>query len=213
MSKVVICVLKSGGEYDVDYVHHLKEGVEKYSNNVRFICLTDLPEIKGVEILPLECNLAGWWSKLELFKPSLDCLEDFLYIDLDTIIVSNIEQLFKGARNTALRDMYAKINRPEWNTNIGSGVMKLSKELRQVIWKEWVKSPEKHIEEAGRYGDQRFLQRWLVKFPRLQDLYPKFFISYKGGNVKNISFPKETKMVVFHGQPRPREVNWLDGHT
>ncbi len=209
--KTIVCVLKSGGEYDAQYVHKLKEGIDKnIKKPYRFVCLTDLPEIEGIETRQLEFTWQGWWAKMELFKPSMRDLGDFLYIDLDTVIVDSLDVLFKRFQNSALRDMYAKEGHKDWSGRVGSGVMRLTTALRHEIWADWIKKPTHNIKACGVYGDQKYLKDFFIPLPRLQDLFPKFFVSYKAGNVKDNGVPKDAGMIVFHGLPRPKEVDWLN---
>ena len=77
----VICVYKRGNGFTRQYVDALEKSI---ANNTtlpyEFICLD-------------EGKREGWWNKIDIFGVKGKCL----YIDLDTVIVGNIDSLFKLA--------------------------------------------------------------------------------------------------------------------
>lgn len=210
--KTVVCVLRSGGDYSAEYVRRLKAGITANTRKkVRFVCLCDefayaeLKKEKGIILRLLTCGWPGWWSKMEMFKPSMGEFGDFLYIDLDTVICGNIDKLLEVTEDACLRDVLAPDNN---QTACGSGIMFLTEEVRRQIWNEWFRDPPGHSKKAGRGGDQMFLHPWLVKMKRLQDILPTgFMISYK----KSLVFRRGTQgasVVIFHGVPRPHSIEW-----
>jgi hypothetical protein len=90
----VACVLRDGGgSYDQNWVLRLKENVAKHLTvPYKFVCLTNLPDIKNVETIRLTEAFPGWWSKIELFKPGRFS-GPVLYLDLDLMACGNIDQL------------------------------------------------------------------------------------------------------------------------
>ena len=101
----VICVLKSGGDFDERYVRNLHRGVQKHMPGVDFYCLTDQRlSIRGVKFIPLIKGLPGWWSKLECFRPEivLSRYGSVLYIDLDSVLLETITPLDQIARGFQL---------------------------------------------------------------------------------------------------------------
>lgn len=94
-------------QYDGVWVQRLKRMVEEHLTVPhRFVCLTNLPEIEGVETIPfmydwgavwneIEPDPRRWngcWSKVELFREDLPG-ERFLYLDLDSLPIGNLDQL------------------------------------------------------------------------------------------------------------------------
>lgn len=57
----------------------------------RFVCLSNVGV--PVERVPLEHDWPGWWAKVELFRPGL-FNGPTLYLDLDTLPVGDLEELF-----------------------------------------------------------------------------------------------------------------------
>lgn len=60
--------------------------------NTDFICLSDV-KIPGVYTLPLLHKWPGFWAKMELFSPAMK--DDFLFMDLDTVILGPIDDFLK----------------------------------------------------------------------------------------------------------------------
>ena len=95
----VVCVLRQGGKvgYDASWVDKLKSAVNRHLTIPhRFICLSDC-EV-NCERIPLIDIGTGFWSKLELFRPGL-FTSPVLYIDLDTVICKNIDEIVDRCRN------------------------------------------------------------------------------------------------------------------
>lgn len=84
-----------GRTYSPLWVQRLRNMVARHLSGHRFVCLSNV-EIEGVETIPLQDSLPGWWSKLELFRPGLfPGSSRVLYIDLDVVIVGELEPLFE----------------------------------------------------------------------------------------------------------------------
>jgi hypothetical protein len=92
----VVCVLREGGKvgYTAEWVDKLQRGVERnLTIPHRFICLSDCPV--NCERIELVSGDYGFWSKMQLFKPGV-LSGPTLYIDLDTVICNNIDQVVKN---------------------------------------------------------------------------------------------------------------------
>jgi len=100
----VICVLWHGEfrarDYTVDDVVRLERMVIHNLNHLpmQFICLTNLdisecPSGLGINWIPLEYDLLGWWSKLEVFRSNLGLKGRCLYLDLDVLICGLIDDI------------------------------------------------------------------------------------------------------------------------
>jgi alpha-N-acetylglucosamine transferase len=95
----VVCVLRQGGKvgYDASWVRKLQDAV---SRNLtlphKFICLSDC-EV-SCERIPLDTEGDGFWAKMQLFKP-VQFEGPVLYIDLDTVICSNIDDIILKVAN------------------------------------------------------------------------------------------------------------------
>jgi hypothetical protein len=95
----VVCVLRQGGKvgYDASWVRKLQDAVARnLTLPHKFICLSDCNV--PCERIPLESTGDGFWAKLQLFKPGLFTGPVF-YIDLDTVICQNIDDLIIKVQN------------------------------------------------------------------------------------------------------------------
>ena len=110
-----------------------------------FYCLSDCRDVPG--FIELRYNWPGWWSKMEMFRP--DIRGDFLYMDLDTILLGDITALFRG-RLTILQDFYRM-------KGLQSSLMFLPAMQRGKVWRKWMESPEVWMDKHRRGGDQTFL--------------------------------------------------------
>lgn len=220
MVDVVACVLKSGGDFDAEYVERLRDGVKKYLG-IRFVCLSDVDV--PCERIPLTQNLPGWWSKMELFRPDIE--GDIFYLDLDTVIVGDLRPVvaLEGVRML--------------NGDL-SAVMTLPQACRSVVWQKWIEDPKKHMDAFGydkdrrdiakratlnydlsNIGDQAFIRRILKAEPypygsflTWLDVKPKEQ-TFRGPTVltkaPQVRLPSNLAAVIFCARPRPRDVNWM----
>jgi len=200
----ILCVLKSGGVYDASWVEKLKRGVERnITVPYTFNCLSD---VEVEDRIPLKHDWPGWWSKIELFNVITG---PTLYLDLDTVITSNIDEFTDLPYDFAMLENF---NEPE---TVGSGVMWFRKPLT-AVYDRFVQDPDRIIEhyervKIGSYrGDQAFIFDTLDR--EVDKLKSPALRSYKrhcrGG------LPEGTAIVCFHGRPRPTEINpdWMQKH-
>ena len=199
----VLCVLKSGGDFDARYVDKLELGVRRHLKVPHdFICLTDVAEEVSCRTIKLTDGLKGWWSKVELFKVP----GPVIYFELDTIILVNITKLAEAVALKGVKKFFMlKPFRPA-NKRWGSGVMAWAGDF-SYIHERYDESLLHHIE---RFGDQRFISNVLTKeefdIEYVQDVLPGVY-SYKRHCLKGI--PKDISTLCFHGQPRPIDVKHI----
>lgn len=208
----IACVLKTGGwknrhmniEYHPKQVQWLRDQVARHVKcDYRFVCFSDI-QIEGVEVIPLEDNLPGWWSKLELFKRDMGKV---FYLDLDTVIVSEITHMMRYAHKfTVLRNLSSSAP-----GRIGSGIMAWDGDCSH-IYNEFIADAKRHMDEctvSSKWGDQGFIQEHMRErggWEYFQDLFPGQLVSYKfdlgRGNPR-----QPNRIVIFHGEPKPWETN------
>ena len=194
----IVTVLRSGGDFTPKHVQALARQIEQYAFPHTLEVLSDL-DVPGVVRISLKHNWPGWWSKIEVMRP--DITGDILYFDLDTVIIGSLKAIIETNRLTLLRDFYRDgVRYPE---GLQSSVMFLPAAERMIAWDAWISSPHKHMVKFWRGGDQAFLETlWLNKADRWQDILPGQFVSYKV-HVHGKEPPLGTRVIVFHGQPRP----------
>jgi hypothetical protein len=193
----IICVLRSGGPYDAEDVLRLKAGVEQHMPGARFRCIADTP-VRGVHVIPMAMDWPGWWSKMEAFRP--DIPGDWLYLDLDSIIVGSLADMLHLDRLAIMRDVY----RPN---GLQSSVMWLPEAERWAVWEAFTAQSERHMRRHHAGGDQSYLEEhWLGRASLWQDALPGQVVSYKVHCRDGV--PKGARLVVFHGRPKPRDMGW-----
>jgi hypothetical protein len=199
----VLCVLKSGGDYNAEYVRILRDGVARHLTIPhRFVCLSDVDV--PCERIPLKHGWPGWWSKIEIFRPDV-ITGKTLYLDLDTIITGPLDAV------ATIPDEFSMLNIREKDTNVGnSGAMWMAKPFPHV-YERFVEKPEYwmdyHLRFAkNRYmGDQAFISDCFPEIPKLNKALPGFFKSYKYDRCEN-RVPSGCSVVCFGGFPRPHQV-------
>jgi hypothetical protein len=227
----VACVLMASPEFTADYVVRLYEAVRKYwTGPLDFVALTDTwighPEVKEIA---LEHRFPGTWCKMELFRP--DIRGTLLFFDLDTMIIGSLDEIQANDRHTMLR----RLKRRDRH-NLASGMMLLPEAVRPVIWWQFSKDPARFMElyqfgnSRGRPpGEQGFIEQTWQRYSlghearlkgfdyerwnregiaRWQDLYPGQIESYKLHIRRRGAVGKNTRVVLFHGEPRPADIGW-----
>ncbi|MER8563813.1 hypothetical protein [Mesorhizobium sp. M0578] len=197
--KTVACVLRSGGEYAPRHVVRLLSQVIEHLPGAEFRCFSDI-KLQGVEVIPLRYGWPGWWAKMELFRPELP--DDWLYFDLDTLIVGSLADMAAIEGPAILRDVY----RP-WG--LGSGIMAIPQSIKAAVWEAFTAAPADHMQRFAAGGDQEFLESCRgVDWRLWQDLCPRQLCSYKVDVQRLGRIPTGVRVVFFHGKPRPWDVGW-----
>lgn len=204
---IVALVLKSGGVYNHDYVNALANALKKHSTvEFELACITDNPtgfNNKIDTIIPFKHNYPKWWGKIELFRPDLFQDNRVFYLDLDTIIINNIDDILKlDVTFAGLRDFYHM-------DTLGSGLLawKPNHEIHNVYNNFVLKANS--IINSYPQGDQKWINENIKHINYFQDLIPNKIVSYKKNCLRQniITIPPKASIICFHGLPRPHMVN------
>ena len=102
LQHTIVIVLRSGGDFafrDVELIARHINGKWKSPTRPRIICLWDNAsqeyDLGNLLILPLTNNYPKWWSRMVLYSPEMEKYRPFLYVDLDTVIVQSLENIFE----------------------------------------------------------------------------------------------------------------------
>lgn len=232
----IACVLKSGGDYNAEYVMNLAAGVGRnlpQSKSYQFVCMTDLgiDEVQplqraGINVYLLVYDLPGWWSKMELFRLA----GPVLYFDLDTVILGDIFPLVDNIQRTPRLMLMLRGFR---GNNWASGIMGWHGDYRWVLMdflaltsgRQFDKRLKMTVGKREYRGDQNWLAELLptgnTPIIAAQDIQPGI-MSYKR-EVRMLSparcgpIPEDCQILCFHGKPRPHDVPriaeiWRCGH-
>ena len=195
----VVCV--QTGNYlgrGAEYVHKLRLAVKRHLTlpHKFYVVTDDAASIyPGMTVKP--SALPGWWEKLRLFKPGMFPDGRVLFLDLDTLITANIDEIARfDVPFATLRDF--------WRPNgLGPAVMIWHTDVNLGIWEAFEKSGKMNDPR----GDQGFLESiddGRFRQYILQDVFPGCFASYKTHCTNGL--PDGVSVVCFHGKPRPHEV-------
>lgn len=192
---LIATVLKSGGDYDAEYVHRIQAGLKRHTPAARMVCLSDCPV--PCDRIPLVPGHGGWWNKVQLFRTPF--AEPVLYVDLDTIIVGDVTPLFDyDHRFTMISDFYRPALRQ-------SGVMAFSGDWRQV-WQTYAEKTAAITAQFAKWpnlGDGAYIASQ-VPDDRFDQHFPKDWIQ----SAKINGDRSKAILGCFHGRPRPRQTNW-----
>ena len=189
----VVCVLRQGGKvgYDASWVDKLKSAVNRHLTIPhRFICLSDC-EV-NCERIPLVDTGTGFWSKLELFRPGL-FTSPVLYIDLDTVICKNIDEIVDRCRNERFVMWLEK------DKNIHSSALMYWDGDYSYLWNFYKTQPLEYWKELfahpPMYGDQALISE-NVDHKTFFDICPAewFHIASRKDDMLDLS---EVRMLMF----------------
>jgi hypothetical protein len=216
------------------YVNALYRGcLRNLTIPFRFVCFTDesagLSREVETKSLPSDLipeRLHKVYNKIALFRPGAFSVgERVLFMDLDTIILSNIDDL------AAYHGPFAMLRDPTRPHALGSGLMawEFTSDLHE-IWERWV---------AANYPDHPWAdQGWIAyvlneKPVRLQDAFPDRILSFNVDccgippkkptpiqelarqlkyKLFSVPYPRGASVVYFQGEPKPdncRRVRWV----
>lgn len=171
---------------------------------------------------PLVSNTRkAWWYKLQMFDP-IHQLEQIFYFDLDVVITGDLDWIVNLDKNFfwAIRD-WRYLWRPSWQ-GINSSLLYWNRSQADHIWKQfahrdishWVRiyaGDQDFIGNAVENSQLRYFDSDLIRSWRWQikdgGLDPKSRQHIRPG-VGSI-IPSHTKIMIFHGQPKPHEIQDL----
>ena len=205
---IIIVCLKWGDKYASHYVNKLYFGIKRNTSlPFELHCFTEdrsgLHDDIHVHNLTHN-NIVSWWNKLYLFSNELpfNYGQKIFYIDLDTIIVRNIDNilLYNPGKLVVLRDFYTGLARTViGNDNVGSGLMSWNHGSYTSVWDNFIKDPYKAIQSVKPHGDQKWIQHMITDRIYWQDVFPDQISSFKVHC--NNGLPNSTKIICYHGKP------------
>jgi SAM-dependent methyltransferase len=198
-----VCVCKPSAVYTTKYIDKLIEGFESNNTqNVNAYCIST-EDYNNPRKIPMLYNWNGWWSKMEIFRPDIN--GNILYLDLDSIIRKNIDNIIDICRSTdkpiMLRDFMKK-------RQLASGMMWLPEKYRKEVWDKWILDPNKWMKKHKKVGDQAFIREVLKSnCLRWQDILEDNTVASLKIHCRKTT-PDNTSVICYHGRPRPHEINW-----
>ncbi|KAJ0406518.1 hypothetical protein P43SY_001449 [Pythium insidiosum] len=230
----VVCV-KWGTKYGVDYVDKLYRGVMRHVDSsrvgVRFVCLTDdaagIDASGDITCIRLEGNWRGWWNKAELFSPAVAAtLERYcVYIDLDTVIVGDLTELFLAlayrldvTRVFMLRtDAMANEQRlGGYNSSIIAWQNESTNQSEQGGLSAVYELLVEHFDTITSYIYKldHWFEMMLPAITFVEDLAPGGIVEYQSLEAREMALPPAARVVCFPLRPKPHEAtaSWIPDH-
>jgi hypothetical protein len=188
----ILTLLKSGPEFKPEHLYRLVDSILAHNPDAEIHCLTDC-ELDDPRVTPVRLDLwPKWWGKLQLFEYAIN--EPVLYFDIDTVCIGDVSSLVRTSRGfTMLPDVYKR-------GRVGSGVMSWYGDFSHIpaAFNAAPNASMVKYSSRSKWGDQAFIEDHLGFKP---DLFGSELRSFKAHCKKGV--PRETKVVYFHGQPRP----------
>jgi hypothetical protein len=216
---VVVLCYRTGGDFKFMDVELLASKIRQHwkgSEPLSILVLADKAdhqmELINYTICPPENKLwPGWWTKMNLFAPSLEQYRPFLYMDLDTAVVGDLSEIIPENKEQfiTLEDFYRPFK-------LASGLMWIPAKNDRVknIWNTWMRGPENIMKKYR--GDQEFIGSVIKQDTFWQTMFNKVF-SFKprAGWLKVL--PTSAVVICFHGKPRiyeaSKQVEWVNNYV
>lgn len=200
----IVC-LKWGDKYKADYVNKLFGSIQRNTNiPFKFHCFTEDTVGLNREIIPHPLpykNLETWWNKIYLFSNeiSIPLNDTIFYVDLDTLITDNIDDILSCESNKiiVLKDFLHGIARTAGT--MGSGLMKWTHGQYAHIWARFIQNPTAAIKQVEPHGDQHWIDLCVPDRTYWQEVLPNRVVSFKVHCLNGL--PPEAAIVCYHGRP------------
>ncbi|MFO8067259.1 MAG: hypothetical protein R6U11_06730 [Bacteroidales bacterium] len=217
--KTIIMTLRSGGDFAFSDVTLLANHIhKKWKSEVapRIICMYDKIkqpiDLGNIELIPIPNQWPGVWARMSLYSPEMRDLRPFLYIDLDTAVINNLENIIKLIDDES---MYITLEDFWQPGKLATGLAWIPKDSKKVnkIWDIWLKSSKQF---KGRMDN--FLRTCVEPDAFFQQLNNKKIVTFKPkvkrqlGSTWLRNIPPDVDLVCFHGYPRipqATEVEWV----
>ena len=113
------------------------------------------------------------------------------------MILGPIDEFFSPGHFTGLRDKNPKC--------FGGGLLFIPERDKAVMWADFTRDPEGNIakfSQPGQRYDQSFMEQYHGGTAKIwEDILPGRLVDIR--QVRHSGVPSGTRMVIFHGRPRP----------
>lgn len=213
--KTVVLVLRSGGDFtfkDVELIARYIHGKWISAEKPRIICLFDKiqqpMDLGNILFLPLPNNHPGTWSRLALYSPEMEQYRPFLYVDLDTIIVKSIENIFDLVKD---QTQYITLEDFSQKGQLATALVWFPANSKKIenVWKNQDKAA------IGTFRMDYYLRRVITADKFWQQLSNTIY-DFKPIEKKILldPCPVDANIVCLHGKPRiwdaASRVQWVD---
>lgn len=191
-----VVTMRFGAKYGLDYLQAWAAGVQRnLTVPHRVVCFTDDPvPVDGVLSMVTK-DLGGWWNHLWAFSGWTPHRQ--LLIDLDDVIVGSLDDLAAYDGPHALNsDVYRM-------EHVDGGCQLIPAEANLALFTEFTADTATLTQKF--YSDKQFYIARINDAPRIQDLFPGQWVSYKV-HCQGKGLPDGARIVSFHGRPKCDEL-------
>ena len=190
----------------------------------KFYVITDQPDLYSeshfIPVEPITDDI-GWWVKLQMYSKELLPPGEYLYCDLDVVIIDNIDCFFDHEPFGILRDFIRPDEGLLPGKEYNSSVVRFNNTQTDGIWQYYLqnkKSWKQYQKQIHFFGDQNVVSSYLNYYPDFCNHFPDAWAwSFKKGVVRgkhagdrSQAFgrtpPPGGKICIFHGEPNPTQV-------
>ncbi len=211
--QTVVC-MRWGDRFPVDYVNRLYRGVMRnVARPTRFIAFTDDPtgldsgiEPRKIPDIRLPATGLGGspWRKLALWSPDIGIAGDFLFLDLDVVVVGGLDVFFdfEPGKLAIIRDWSAREtgNSSVMRVPAGAAPHLVERFEADPLGKRraWSNEQVYLCKESG-LPTTFWPREWAPGFKAM--MLPRF----PRNHFTDVKLPVGARVVVFTGHPRPHE--------
>ena len=168
---------------------------------------------KAIRIVPV--SLPFWWSQLKFWQPNPPGIrtDAILYLDLDQVIIGSLDDLIRyPSAHCYMKDFPSHACPPGREHDANNSTALIRNNGGAKVWEEYV--------NAGMPTWDPFLYPGLQPLPLAglsimndpkygvkYDLFPENWICSYKLEVQKRGIPEDCRIVVFHGRPKPHEVD------
>lgn len=186
-----------------EYVRKLLDGFQYYMPRdveARYACVTDDPSSLPDYVDALDpAGLTGWWCKMAMLRPGMfQAGERIVACDLDTIITGGLSDIVAYDGN------FAALSDPYHPHRLSSSLMMWRAGCLDHVWNEW-NADGRPTDRFGVFGDGACIEHYHPDCDRIQDTCPGQIASYKVDCRKYSRMPPNTRVLFFHGVPKPAD--------
>lgn len=209
--KRIVLVLKSGGDFNFEDVRLLTKHIRlkwKSEDKLEILCFWDMAlmeyDFGFVKIIPLPNDYPGVWARHILYSPEIEHLKPFLYLDLDTAVIQDVNNIFKLVE--PYKDKFITLEDFWQNGKLATGVVWFPSNCAKtkVVYDKW---------NVGK-GRMDYFLRLITKQDLFWQQLTNSIVDFKPRpHIILYDLPSDANLVCFHGKPRigqaAENVDWV----
>jgi len=198
---IVSCVLRKSLAFGPEHVLWLGRQLAQFYPNAEFRPFSDVP--LPIPHERLTEGLPTWWSKMEAYKRLPDDL--VMMLDLDLVWMQPLPPLLKLADGEAYMQTSPRDIDKVWGAFLLS-----TPGFRRVVTEHFYSDPAGNMLACNGCDQRYYRDNFLALINPMNVAAPDAIISYKLHYLQQ-GFTDKTALVVFHGFPRPWQVqeSWI----